>query len=604
MSTNPVTRQPDPYAEFGGSITAGPASTPSQASSSGSDPYAEFGGKTTPEVTSVTPASQSGDVAKHGLLSRAWDWVNTPIFDNVLPTGIKTADLVKAAAFEKMYGEAYIPGVNDFETKAIDHLGENPTKHAVRTFINGAAADTASMAASFTSPVGIATTAAGLGPEAKAGTVLAKVAPVAKVLAGTAFGLQGAHQIYQAGTENTPEAWQQRLQGAAMAAGGAAVAGEPVIEPVTAAASKVVPKVQGAAETVGNVVKGGQPKLQAAIRQAGETAAAKAEALSSHPDILNKQVEAPAEDVYPVKLVYDEDGNVADLDGRHRVIQAIDEGKESIPVQVTLRDGTTATVLQDPKVVAGKFGVTKESLAATDEQQAAVRAGNGQPRQSVVKPASKAAASESNESSAAPAKTSGIRTAIEDVSNDIRAKSQSLYQRLDKESGGRWQRYEDQIKNLEDKMDEVNGIDDDAYDRLETKRNDIETSQAQMLEDLKEKGIDPKIADDAVTHYKQAMALRDLDRAVKSSTVGEARIGGKEVVNPKTFTNRVQKLYDSGRLEQALGEEGADALLKEAYAAKTAKSLQTLGKWTAGILAARYAGGSVLHNIVTAATMQ
>jgi hypothetical protein len=139
---------------------------------------------------------------------------------------------------------------------------------------------------------------------------------------------------------------------------------------------------------------------------------------------------------------------------------------------------------------------------------------------------------------------------------------------------------------------------------IETKRNDIETSQAQMLEDLKEKGIDPKIADDAVTHYKQAMALRDLDRAVKSSTVGEARIGGKEVVNPKTFTNRVQKLYDSGRLEQALGEEGADALLKEAYAAKTAKSLQTLGKWTAGILAARYAGGSVLHNIVTAATMQ
>ena len=149
-------------------------------------------------------------------------------------------------------------------------------------------------------------------------------------------------------------------------------------------------------------------------------------------------------------------------------------------------------------------------------------------------------------------KTHGIRTAIEEVSNDIRAKSQSIYRKLDQESGGRWQRYEDQITNLNDKLDEVNGIDDEAYDRLETKRNDIETSQAQMLEDLREKGIDPKLADDAVAHYKQSMALRDLDRAVKSSTVGEARIGGREVVNPKVFTNRVQKLYDSGRLTQAL----------------------------------------------------
>jgi len=210
--------------------------------------------------------------------------------------------------------------------------------------------------------------------------------------------------------------------------------------------------------------------------------------------------------------------------------------------------------------------------------------------------------SEPAESETAPVKTAaGIRTTIEDASNEVKAKSQSLYQQVDKESGGRWQRYEDQIKNLNDKLDEVNGIDDDAYDRLETKRNDIETSQAQMLEDLKEKGIDPKIADEAVAHYKQAMALRDLDRAVKSSTVGEARIGGKEVVNPKTFTNRIQKLYDSGRLEQALGEKGANDLLKEGYDAVKAKRIQTLGKWTAGILAARFAGGSVLHNLVTAA---
>lgn len=43
-------------------------------------------------------------VGKHGLLARAWDWVNQPIFDNILPRDIKTSDIVKAAAFEKMFG--------------------------------------------------------------------------------------------------------------------------------------------------------------------------------------------------------------------------------------------------------------------------------------------------------------------------------------------------------------------------------------------------------------------------------------------------------------------------------------------------------------------
>jgi hypothetical protein len=549
---------------------------------------------------------QENPAAKHGLLRRAWDWVNTPVFDNILPKDIKTSDIFKAAAFEKMYNEAYIPGVNDFETKAQEHLGENPTKHAVRTFINGVAGDTASTASGFTSPVGIATTVAGIGPEAKAGSAAAKALKVVGPLAGTAFGLEGAHDIYSAGTENTPEAWQQRLQGAAMVAGGTAAAtGLPeAVDTTRDVATRTAEGARGTVAKIKNVATGGQPKLQTAIRSAAETAAAKAEALGSHPDILTKQVQAPAEleDAYPVKLVYDEDGNVVDLDGRHRVIKAIDDGKEAIPVQVTLRDGTTSTVQQDPKVVADRFGVTKESLAATDENQP-YRAGNLQPREPVTKPASVATPAEPTAAPAAPKTPGGIRTAIEEISNEVKAKSQKLYQQLDNESGGRWQRYEDQIKNLNDKLDEVNGIDDEAYDRLETKRNDIETSQAQMLEDLKEKGIDPKVADDAVAHYKQAMALRDLDKAVKGSTSGDVRVGMKETVDPKKFVTRVQKLYDSGRLEQALGKDGANALVKEAYAAKSAKSLQTVVKWTAGILAARYAGGSVLHNILTAASM-
>jgi hypothetical protein len=195
--------------------------------------------------------------------------------------------------------------------------------------------------------------------------------------------------------------------------------------------------------------------------------------------------------------------------------------------------------------------------------------------------------------------SAGIRTTVEDVSNAVKAKAQGIYKTLDETSGGRWQRYDDALKNIQDKMDEVNGVDDDAYDRLETKRNDIETSQAQMIEDLKGKGIDPKEADTAVAHYKQAMALRDLDKAVKAATTGDiARVGGKETVNLKPFVTRVQRLADSGRLDQALGKDGAQALLKEAYAAKTAQDVQKIVKRIAayaGIGAAMGAGAHATH---------
>jgi hypothetical protein len=120
-----------------------------------------------------------------------------------------------------------------------------------------------------------------------------------------------------------------------------------------------------------------------------------------------------------------------------------------------------------------------------------------------------------------------------------------------------------------------------------------------MVEDLKGKGIDPKVADTAIAHYRQAMALRDLDKAVKATTVGDvARVGGKETVNLKPFVTRVQRLADSGRLDQALGKDGAQTLLKEAYAAKTAQDVQKIVKRIAtyaGIGAAMGAGAHATH---------
>jgi hypothetical protein len=155
--------------------------------------------------------------APHGLLRRAWDYANTPIADFVLPHGIKTADLVRAKTFESMFNEAYIPGINDFETKAEMHLGDSPTKAALKAFIAGSVHDTADVAAGFTSPLSVA--ALGAGKIAQIPGAVGKIAKVTGPLAGSAFTLQGAAQA----VEGASDAFHRGLnaENASQIAGGA-----------------------------------------------------------------------------------------------------------------------------------------------------------------------------------------------------------------------------------------------------------------------------------------------------------------------------------------------------------------------------------------------
>ncbi len=328
-----------------------------------------------------------------------------------------------------------------------------------------------------------------------------------------------------------------------------------------------------AAQTVKNVVKGGQPKLQTAIRDAAQVGAEKAAARTATetvhiPDeykaaIADATKQEPAWTPEKAKPV------VKSLGDNFEVRGSVAEGKAtSNDLDIWQKTGDLSEASDKLKKLGFKFNAeTPHGETWTKgDQHIDLWDSEHEPKQNFGKDTE--VVSDENtpagNAPATPAKSpAGVRTVLENVSNDVKAKSQGLYRQLDTATNGRWQRFEDQISNLEDKMAEVNGVDDDEYDRLESKRNDIETSQAQAIEDLKTQGIDPKIADDAVAHYKQAMSLRDVDKAVKVSTTGDMRIGTRETVNPKMLANRLQKLYDSGRLQQALGSDGADAFLKD-----------------------------------------
>lgn len=173
-------------------------------------------------------AVESEKPPEKGTLNKIWDVMNTPVADFVLPKGMKTADMLKAAGYHALGLGEYMPGVNDEHTLSETRLNDTPTKAAIRTFVSGAVSDAAKMGASATSPLGISLAATG--PLAKVPGAIGTAAKAVQAGAGAGFAGKGVEDIAEAGDENTPEAWQQRLQGGAEVAGGAAGAGSAIRE--------------------------------------------------------------------------------------------------------------------------------------------------------------------------------------------------------------------------------------------------------------------------------------------------------------------------------------------------------------------------------------
>ena len=262
--------------------------------------------------------------------------------------------------------------------------------------------------------------------------------------------------------------------------------------------------------------------------------------------------------------------------------------------------GDEASVENAAKPVEIVKGAVEKAKPLVSEEAAGV---TGQPEvQSAVRDVAKA-----TEPTAAT--TPSIRSAVESAADEVLAKSKDAYQTLDEASGGRWQRYSDQIKNLKMKMDETAGIDEDLYDKYELRKNEIETLQANTVDELVSSGkIDAGLADEAKANFKKAMALQDLDSAVKASTRGvrpeQATAGSTaEMLDPQKLDVRLQKLNDSGRLQQAVGEQGATQLIQRVDGAlrsrtaaiSRAKFIKATLKYVGIGSAALATGGGLAH---------
>jgi hypothetical protein len=165
---------------------------------------------------------------------KAWDWVNR---------GLISKDIM-VRAISGMTPEQLNMGLSAYDS-------ETPTHAAIREFVRGATQDTGELASSFTSPVSLAlmgggaiTESARLTPElanrilgATNALRVAKTAKAVQEIGALTFGAQGLREMAEAGVkpedirnllklQGDPEKWSQFLQGASMAAVGAAAGGE------------------------------------------------------------------------------------------------------------------------------------------------------------------------------------------------------------------------------------------------------------------------------------------------------------------------------------------------------------------------------------------
>lgn len=192
-----------------------------------------------------------------------------------------------------------------------------------------------------------------------------------------------------------------------------------------------------------------------------------------------------------------------------------------------------------------------------------------------------------------PSPSASIRDVAGQVADAVQARSKAAYRTLDTATGGRFQRFEDALKNVNQRLREVAGLDDENEEVLLKRKSDIEQSQQDVFEQAKAAGVDPKLVDSARSDWKQAQSLYDLDTQLKMSASGmrpemAGPISTPESLDPRKAFDRLNKLYNSGRLQQAVGQTQSEELIQHADAAflqqqkisARQKALKTAGKIT------------------------
>jgi len=152
-----------------------------------------------------------------------------------------------------------------------------------------------------------------------------------------------------------------------------------------------------------------------------------------------------------------------------------------------------------------------------------------------------------------PPTSPSIRDAAVEVADGIRAKSQDVFQQLDKLSDGAFSDAQADASKYRGSLDKAGK---DAYSEAIEKQDSI-------FDQFRSKFDDPAALDEAKQNWKQAMRLDDLSDQLQRSVQG-SRPGIKgpaEQIDAKGLDKRLNSLFNTGDLQEAVGEDNAHKLL-------------------------------------------
>lgn len=193
-----------------------------------------------------------------------------------------------------------------------------------------------------------------------------------------------------------------------------------------------------------------------------------------------------------------------------------------------------------------------------------------------------------------------LRTIAEEPIAKLDSSAKGLYRQIDQAAGTDFKALNEKLSNTEYQIRQLTETEEDVAkeSKLEASRTAIMDKIEAAKQAAKEAGVDPKVLDQADAQFKQARALSDIETKVFKNTgviKGNAASGSAETVDVDKAVTQLQKLmdktrYGGSRLEQALGKDGARALLDNMYEAQRsgqkAIKVQQVAKWVASVIGA------------------
>jgi hypothetical protein len=199
-----------------------------------------------------------------------------------------------------------------------------------------------------------------------------------------------------------------------------------------------------------------------------------------------------------------------------------------------------------------------------------------------------------------PLQSETAREAAEELQQSFVDRAKSQYQTVDKAVGGDLKPVQEKITALKKAIRVQSNVNPDLADKY---IDDLAVQQKTLqglVEKAKTNGVPnaQELMDAGDKDYAKGMAMKKVSGGIKTAS-GVVKSGGHP--NPTLFANQVDRLYNTGTLERAIGQEGAKALQdvakKGLSKAKTAGAIKKTAVAVGAGAAATVGGTLAYHGI-------